>query len=193
MGDPLLENPGNTLSCVVFCFVLWKDLLDKLRWVKYQVLHTFIILKCPSAQGLHVCKMLTLQLQDAQNQLPTDAVHVLILSVASRWNENGQVLVWNLLVLQLMPKRHWPMIWQVPIWHTVTCWSCFNRCHTWFLVKHCEISFGVLEAPCGTCQVAFSVFRIPKDFAVPLCVLTWEEKSSPAKSSGEKYLWMKLF
>lgn len=51
--------------------------------------------------------MLTLQLQDAQNQLPTDAVHVLIRSVASRWNENRQVLVWNLLVLQLKPERHW--------------------------------------------------------------------------------------
>lgn len=43
-----------------------------------------LLLKCPSAQGLHICKMPALQLQDVQNQLLTDAVHFLIFSVASR-------------------------------------------------------------------------------------------------------------
>lgn len=54
-------------------------------------------------------------------------------------------------------------------------------------------SFGVLEAACGMCQVVFSVFRLMKVFSVPLSILTCKEKSSPAKSFGEKYLWMKMF
>lgn len=131
--------------------------------------------------------MLTLQLQDAKNHLPTDAVCVLIQSVASRWNENGQVLVWNLFSRShLRGTGIWPMFWQVPVRHTVACWSFFLHRHMWSLVKHCEISFGVLEAPCRTCQVVFSVFRILKVFAVPLCILE-------RKIISGKIIWRKIF
>lgn len=34
-----------------------------------------------------------------------------------------------------------------------------SHCCTWFWVKHCKISFDVLEAACGMCQAVFSVFR----------------------------------
>lgn len=154
-----------------------------------------VLLKCPSAQGLPVCKMLTLQLQDAQDQLPSDAVHVLIPSVASGWNEDGPVLVWNLAVLQLTPERLWCVsnVLTSLTQHTTTCCFCFSHCCMWFWVKHCKSSFGVLEAACGMCQVVFSVFRLLKVFAVPLSILTCKEKSSPAKSFGERYLWMKMF
>lgn len=172
MGDPLLRT--QIIHCLVFYFVLWKDVLDKLRWVKYQVLHTVIVFfwnaqvhkTCVAARcSCYSCKMHRI------------SCWLMLCTFSSdRWPV-GEIKMDKLCYEAcLFSSSHlrgtaiWPMFWQVPIQHCVTCWYCLNHCHKWFLVKHCEISFGVLEAPCGTGQVVFSVlFRILTFFAVP-CV-----------------------
>lgn len=176
------ESLDNTLSCFVLYFVLWKDLLDNLRWVKYQVLYNFIVFfwnaqvrkTYVSARCLrYSCKMHRISSQRA--------VHIVIRSVASRWNENAQVLVWNLLVLQLTPERHQCLTDVLTSADMVYC----NM-----LVLFQSLSYVILGETLWNLIWCFGS-SILKGFAVPLCILTWEEKSSPAKSAGEKYLQMK--
>lgn len=115
------------------------------------------------------------------------AVCILIQSVASRGNESGQVLVRNLFVLQFASERHWCLtgVLTVPLWHIVTRLPCFNHCHKWFLMKYCEISFGILETLCSIYQLVFSVFRTLNVFAVALCILG-------RKNISVKIVWGKI-
>lgn len=67
-------------------------------WSGLTHLHRFL-LKCPSAHGFHVCKMHRISCRLMLCVFSSD------LWPLGKWNENGQVLVWNLCVLQLTSER----------------------------------------------------------------------------------------
>lgn len=150
------ENWDNTLSCFVFYFVLWKDLLDKLRWFKYQVLHTFIMFfwnaQVHKAYMSVECSRYSYKMHWFSCQLMLRAFSSNLWPVGEIKMEQFRYKTCLFSSSHLRSTGIWSMLWQVPIWHTVTCWSCFSHCHMWFSVKYCEILFAVLEAPCGTCQ-----------------------------------------
>lgn len=187
------ENPDNTLSCFVFCFVLWK-----IHQINSGGLSIRSCTPSWCSSGMPRCTR-PARLWDAHvtaarcTESAAERCCACSHPIWGRWvkMDKSWCETWLFSSSHLRGSGVWALFWhhQYRILYLAGSAS-VTVVHD---SRWCKISFDVLETACGPRQIVFSVFRVLKVFAVPLSILTCKEKSPPGKSLGEKYWWMKMF